>query len=39
MKCEPLAIPDVLLLEPVRHADARGFFSETYVYARFAAAG
>lgn len=24
------AIPDILLLEPVKHGDARGFFSETY---------
>ncbi len=30
MKVERLAIPEVLLLEPRRLADARGFFSEVY---------
>ncbi len=30
MKITPLAIPDVLLIEPKRFGDARGFFSETY---------
>ncbi|MBW8268570.1 dTDP-4-dehydrorhamnose 3,5-epimerase [Caldovatus aquaticus] len=30
MKVERLAIPDLLLIEPRRHADARGFFSEVY---------
>lgn len=30
MKVTRLAIPDVLLLEPVRHRDHRGFFSETF---------
>ena len=30
LKITPLAIPDVILVEPVRHQDARGFFSETY---------
>ncbi len=39
MKLERLAIPEVLLLETPRYGDARGFFSETYAYARFAAAG
>lgn len=39
MKVQRLAIPDVILVEPARYSDARGFFSETYVYARFAAAG
>jgi dTDP-4-dehydrorhamnose 3,5-epimerase len=29
-KVAPLAIPDVLLVEPARHGDDRGFFSETY---------
>jgi dTDP-4-dehydrorhamnose 3,5-epimerase len=29
-KVTPLAIPDVLLVEPARHGDDRGFFSETY---------
>ena len=35
----PLAIPDVLLLTPDRFPDGRGFFSETWNQARFAAAG
>jgi dTDP-4-dehydrorhamnose 3,5-epimerase len=39
MKVESLAIPEVRLLTPVRHADSRGFFSETWNAARFAAAG
>ncbi|MDA8250426.1 MAG: dTDP-4-dehydrorhamnose 3,5-epimerase [Rhodospirillales bacterium] len=39
MKVERLAIPDVILLTPPRFADARGFFSETFNAARFAAAG
>lgn len=30
MKATRLAIPDVILLEPGRHRDHRGFFSETY---------
>ncbi|MBR0652979.1 dTDP-4-dehydrorhamnose 3,5-epimerase [Roseomonas terrae] len=30
MKVTPLAIPEVLLIEPVRHGDARGFFSEVW---------
>jgi dTDP-4-dehydrorhamnose 3,5-epimerase len=39
LKVEPLAIPDVLLLTPRRFHDPRGFFSETWNEARFAAAG
>lgn len=39
MQVEPLAIPEVLLVTPPRFGDARGFFSETYNAARFAAAG
>ena len=39
MKIEPLAIPDVLLVTPARFGDSRGFFSETWNQARFAAAG
>jgi dTDP-4-dehydrorhamnose 3,5-epimerase len=39
MKVERLAIPEVLLLEPRRFADARGFFSETWSRQSFAAAG
>lgn len=39
MKAERLAIAEVVLLEPPRYGDARGFFSETYAETRFAAAG
>jgi dTDP-4-dehydrorhamnose 3,5-epimerase len=39
MKVERLAIPDVILVTPARHGDARGFFSETYVKSRFQEAG
>ncbi len=39
MKVEPLAIPEVLLVTPQRFGDKRGFFSETWNQARFAAAG
>lgn len=35
MKVERLAIPDVLLIEPARHGDARGFFSEVWSRAAF----
>jgi len=38
-KVTPLAIPDVLLVEPVRHGDERGFFSETYSKRALAEAG
>jgi dTDP-4-dehydrorhamnose 3,5-epimerase len=31
VKCERLAIPEVVLVEPRMARDARGFFSETYV--------
>jgi dTDP-4-dehydrorhamnose 3,5-epimerase len=30
MQIEPLDIPDILLLTPSKHGDARGFFSETF---------
>jgi dTDP-4-dehydrorhamnose 3,5-epimerase len=30
MKITPLSIPDVMILEPERFTDQRGFFSETY---------
>ncbi|PTS88315.1 MULTISPECIES: dTDP-4-dehydrorhamnose 3,5-epimerase [unclassified Caulobacter] len=30
MKITPLAIPEVLLITPVRHGDERGWFSETF---------
>jgi dTDP-4-dehydrorhamnose 3,5-epimerase len=39
VKVERLAIPDVLLIEPVRHGDSRGFFSEVWSRAAFAAHG
>ena len=39
MKCEPCAIPEVLLLEPELHEDRRGFFLESYQAARYAALG
>jgi len=35
----PLAIPDVLLIEPRVFGDERGFFLETYKYSDFAAVG
>jgi dTDP-4-dehydrorhamnose 3,5-epimerase len=39
MKVEPLAIPEVLLIQPRRFEDARGFFSEVYNRDAFRAAG
>lgn len=39
MQVTPLAIPDVLLLEPRRIEDARGFFSEVFSRSAFDAAG
>lgn len=39
MKVEPLAIPDLLLVEPARFGDARGFFSEVWSHRALAAAG
>jgi len=39
MKCTSLAIPDVKILEPVRHQDPRGFFSEVYSAPALTAAG
>jgi dTDP-4-dehydrorhamnose 3,5-epimerase len=39
MKVTPLAIPEVLLIEPARHGDARGFFSEVWKESALAAAG
>ena len=35
----PLAIPEVILVEPARFGDSRGFFMETYQYETFAANG
>lgn len=39
MKVEALAIPDVKLLTPKLHGDARGFFVESYNVRAFAEAG
>ncbi|MBV9654431.1 MAG: dTDP-4-dehydrorhamnose 3,5-epimerase [Acetobacteraceae bacterium] len=39
MKCERLAIPDVMLVTPPRFGDARGFFSETWKQGAFAELG
>ena len=35
----PLALPEVLLITPVKHGDDRGFFSETFSSRRLAEAG
>lgn len=35
----PQAVPDVLLIEPVKHGDERGFFSETFSAKVLEAAG
>ena len=39
MQITSLAIPEVKLVRPVKHGDARGFFSETYARRDFEAAG
>jgi len=39
MRVLPTELPDVLILEPTVHRDARGFFLETYQAERFAKAG
>lgn len=39
MNSERLAIPDVILVEPPRFGDARGWFSEVYSVRNFEAAG
>jgi len=39
MKFTPTSIPDVLLIEPEVHGDARGFFMETYRFDLFVATG
>jgi dTDP-4-dehydrorhamnose 3,5-epimerase len=39
MKIEATAIPEVKLITPHKHGDARGFFSEVYKQADFEAAG
>src|SRR5215469_1357204 len=39
MKVIPTEIPDVVVLEPVIHADSRGYFLETYNEQNFEAMG
>ena len=39
MEITRLAIPEILILKPVRHGDERGFFSETYNRRQLAEAG
>lgn len=39
MNFNPLAIPEVIKIEPSYHGDERGFFMETYQAARFKQAG
>jgi dTDP-4-dehydrorhamnose 3,5-epimerase len=39
MRCLPTTLPGPVLLEPVVHGDARGFFLETYRRAEFAELG
>lgn len=39
MKVTPLALSDVLLIEPQVHGDERGYFKETYHAERYAQAG
>ena len=39
MIVKPTSLEDVLLVEPVRHGDARGYFQETYQEDRYRAAG
>ena len=36
---EPLAVPDLIVVKPTVHGDARGFFLETYRADEFVAAG
>jgi dTDP-4-dehydrorhamnose 3,5-epimerase len=39
MRVTPTELPEVLIVDPRVHGDARGFFLETYHEARYAAAG
>jgi dTDP-4-dehydrorhamnose 3,5-epimerase len=39
MQARKLGIPEVILITPSRHSDARGFFSETYNRVQFADIG
>ncbi|MGH7789653.1 MAG: dTDP-4-dehydrorhamnose 3,5-epimerase [Candidatus Binatia bacterium] len=39
MRALPTALPEVLLIEPAVHRDARGFFLETYHVEKYADAG
>jgi dTDP-4-dehydrorhamnose 3,5-epimerase len=39
MRVVPTALPEVLVIEPVVHRDARGFFLESFHADRYQAAG
>jgi len=39
MKVIPTELPEVLIIEPTVHGDARGFFQETYHADRYAELG
>jgi len=39
MKITPARLPDILVLDPIVHRDARGFFAETYHARRYRDAG
>ena len=39
LTCTPLAIPDVKLIVPAVHGDARGAFAETYTQAKYDSVG
>ena len=39
MKLSPMSLPEVLLVEPKRFGDARGYYLETFHQARYAEAG
>ncbi|MGQ0676692.1 MAG: dTDP-4-dehydrorhamnose 3,5-epimerase [Rhodospirillales bacterium] len=39
MQLRPTALPEVKVVVPARHGDARGFFAETWQRERYAAAG
>lgn len=39
MNIQPLSIPDLLLIQPKRFADSRGYFFESYHFQKYTAAG